>query len=429
MDDKVETIEEEKKEEDSTMETEVEEKEVSQDSADTAENENEDLEIDIDPIVDDNPSSSPGGFGGNRELKRRLIFIMGGILGAFLVIGLIMGIASIFSGPSYSYEDVEDVLKDAAKSYFADNKKKLPNSKQVVEITSTTLINNEYMDDFTKYLGEDASCSGKVSVKKIDGKYVYTPYLNCGSDYNTTELYKKLKEKIVTSGEGLYSVNNGYVYRGEKLRNYVKMGKRKWRAVKISGNNEVMLVLNSVYDNSSTWDDRYNVTEGYNAGINDYKASRIRQFLKTAYKDKDKDTKFLTASDKAKMVPFDVCIGKRPVGSTVKDNSVECSEILSQQKMGLLTVSDYMFVSLDPNCKKDTDPSCQNYNFLATDYEWVLGTASKNNNTDIFFINNTGEISTTEAMTYSDIRPVIMLANDTMVKGGKGTKSKPYIVR
>lgn len=414
-----------------TEDNTTDEKEVVEELTD----EDEDIKLEDDDIMKDESSektgfSLPSSFnGGGNDLKKRLILIMGIILGLFLVIGLFMGIASIFNKPSYTYEDVEDIMKDAAKEYFADHKKSLPKGKQVVAITDSTLIKNEYMDEMSEYLGEDTSCSGRVTVKKVDGKYAYTPYLNCGSEYNSTELHKALKKKIVTSGEGLYSVNNGYIFRGEKVKNYVKMNKKTWRVVKISGNNEVMLVLNSVYENSSVWDDRFNTTEGYNSGINDYKASRIREFLKKTYRDKDKDTKILSTDDKAKMVNFDLCIAKRKVGSTVKDNSIECGEVLSDQKMGLLTVSDYMFASLDPKCTKDNDPSCQNYNYLATDYEWVLVTASKNNDSEIFYISNTGEISTTEAMTYSDIRPVIMLSSDTMVKGGKGTKSKPYIVR
>ena len=49
-------------------------------------------------------------------------------------------------------------------------------------------------------------------------------------------------EKIVTSGYGLYAVNGNYVYRGELVNNYVKFGKTLWRIVKITSNNNIVLI-------------------------------------------------------------------------------------------------------------------------------------------------------------------------------------------
>lgn len=363
---------------------------------------------------------------GNKELIRKLGMLAGVILVAGLVIGLLLWIVSLFSGPSYTYEDVEEIMKEAAESYFADHKKSLPKSKQVVEITTSVLVKNEYMKDLTEYLGDDSKCSGKVSVKKVDSKYIYTPYLNCGEEYTTTELYKILKKKVVSSGSGLYRSKDGYIFRGERPKNYVKLKGRVWRAVKINSDNEVMLVSNYTYQLPSCWDDRYNVTNDYNSGINDYKASRIKEYLNKLYNEKNSYNRILTSSDRSKLTTFDLCIGKRDVGSSIKDNSVECSERFGNQKIGLLTVSDYMFASLDNNCNKDTDLACQNYNYLNNAEEWYTATAVKSDNFKAFYINSNGEIIYDEAMNYLEFRPVIMLNNSTMIKSGKGTKKKPY---
>ena len=386
--------------------------------------------FDEDSYQEETEGDSKFGFsmGSNKDLIRKLGLIMGAIIGIFIVVGLIMGLISLFKGKDYTYEEVEDIMKDAAVEYFKDHKKSRPTAKQMVEITDSTLVKHEYMDSLDEYLGEDSSCTGKVNVRKIDGKYIYTPYLNCGSDYNSTELSTKLKEKIVTEGEGLYSVGDSYIYRGEKLRNYVKLGKKLWRVVKINSDNEVMLVLDSYYDESNVWDDRYNVKEEYNAGVNNYKLSRMREYLNTVYKDKDPDSRILSAKDKAKLTNFDLCIGKRHKQSTDKKNTEECKEVLSDQKIGLLTVSDYIFVSLDPNCKRDLDEACQNYNYLATDKDWAVTTGVINDNTKIFLIKN-GIVDISEAMEYLEVRPVVMLNNMAMIKKGKGTRSKPYVIK
>lgn len=391
----------------------------------------EEYDFDEDKYQEELDDSSSSGFSlndGNKKLIRKLGLIMGAIIALFVVIGLIMGLVSLFKGHSYTYEEVEDIMKDAAVSYFKEHKKKLPTKKQVVEITDSTLIKHEYMDELDKYLGEDSNCSGKVSVKKIDGKYVYTPYLNCGSDYNTTELYSLLKEKIVTTGEGLYSVDNSYIYRGEKLRNYVKLGKKLWRAVKINSNDEVMLILDSYSGYADIWDDRYNIATEYNAGMNNYKLSRMRDRLNKIYKDNDSSTRILRAQDKAKLTTFDLCIAKRHKFSTDKKNTEECKEILSNQKIGLLTVSDYIFASLDPNCKKDLDESCQNYNYLAKADDWALVTGVVNDNNKVFYVKG-GDVDTQEAAGYYEARPVVMLNNMAMVKKGKGTRNKPYVIK
>ena len=401
---------------------------------DTPEEENnidEDEPNEYDNYQDFSDDDSKSGFslgGSNKELIRKIGLLMGGIIAVFIVGGLIMGLISLIKGHSYTYEEVEDIMKDAAVDYFKDHKKSLPKDKQVVEITDSTLIKREYMDDFDEYFGEDNSCSGRVVVRKIDGKYVYIPFLNCGSDYNSTELSSLLKEKIVTTGEGLYSVGDSYIFRGEKVKNYVKLGKKLWRVVKITPDNEIMIVLDSFYEQPNVWDDRYNVTEQYNSGVNNYKLSRMRDYLKTIYKDKDPGTRILTSSDKAKLTEFDLCIGKRHKPSTDKKNIEECKEVLSDQKIGLLTVSDYIFVSLDPNCKKDLDEACQNYNYLATDDDWALTTAVISSNTKVFFVKG-GDIDTSEAVEYLEVRPVVMLNDMAMVKKGKGTRKKPYVIK
>ena len=100
------------------------------------------------------------------------------------------------------------------------------------------------MKPLAEYVGEDKTCSGVVQVEKSGTNYLYVPYLNCGDDYVTLELYRKVlaNETIVTSGYGLYQTNGSYVFRGEVVNNFVKLGESMWRIVKITSNNTMYLI-------------------------------------------------------------------------------------------------------------------------------------------------------------------------------------------
>ena len=89
------------------------------------------------------------------------------------------------------------------------------------------------MKDLSEYLG-DTACGGAVQVQKSGSEYLYTPYLNCGENYATVELYKKVlsDNSIVTSGYGLYNMDYAKVFRGEDVNNFVKLENEKYSGLK-----------------------------------------------------------------------------------------------------------------------------------------------------------------------------------------------------
>ena len=392
---------------------------------------NTDLESNFSPEEDYNDDNFVDNHFGNsnKDLIKKLAIFMVIILIGGCSIGFILWFITLFQGNKYTYEDVEKIMTESAQSYFKDHKKNLPKEKQIVEIGVSTLVSNEYMNELTEYLGEESKCSGKVRVKKMDSKYIYTPYLNCGSKYSPIELYRVLKKKVVSSGSGLYKSNDYYIYRGERLKNYVRLDRCLWRIVKITPDNEIMLVKHTDYEIDTSWDNRYNVSTDNNVGINNYRASRLKELLYKAYNTKDKSQQILSSKDKEKLVNFSMCIGKRDVGSATKDNSEECSDVYKNQKVGVLTVSDYMYASLDTHCNSSSDFACQNYNYLNNNTSWLTATGVKSNNFEIFYIDSGGELRTQEAMSYESVRPVIMLNNSIMMKSGTGARSNPYILK
>lgn len=385
------------------------------------EKEKEDIEVELEQ-EDNNTTKSVKP---DNEFKRKIMFFAIVILVVFLLLMLILSTASLFSDKSYSYDDIEKVLEESAIKYFKDNKKSLPNDSQVVEITDKTLTATGYMNDISEYIEDGSTCSGKVSVQKVDDEYTYTPYLDCGENYNTKPLLSTITKKTVTSGDGLYKYQNGYVFRGEIVNNYVKLDKALWRVVKITSDDDIVLILDDKYSEGYSWDDRYNNEKEYNAGINDYKASRVRNFLMDVYKD-DTDYAILSKNDRAKIKTHDACIGLRSNDSTLKDNSLECSSVINGEKLSLLTLSDYMNASIDSTCVNAKSYSCQNYNYLVSDFDWWLATAASGTTDIVYMIRNNGVIKENYASGYANIRPVIYLNDNVYIKSGKGTKEAPY---
>ena len=376
---------------------------------------------------DENSSSSSEDIR-RRYMKRRLIYLLTTIISIFGFILLIIWIISLFRKETYNYRDVEKTMKNAAIMYFKDNKSKLPSDEnQIVEITDKTLSNNNYMKPLSKYVKSN-KCSGKVTVQKDSDGYLYVPYLNCDKGYTTKSLYETATANTVDSGAGLYNYTGTYVYRGEAVNNYVQLDNNLWRIVKITSDHRIVLISDFSYLSSYFWDDRYNVDFGYNSGINNYRQSRIKDHLNKLYNYKVDTDRILSDADKTKLSSFDLCVGKRSVNSVGKDNSLECSDILSDQKIGLLTVSDYLNASIDPNCNNLGDYSCQNYNYLYSNYKWLLVTASSDNSKDVFVVDDSGVVHSQLAAGYGRIRPVVYLNNSVTIKDGDGSFNNPYLV-
>lgn len=374
------------------------------------------------------PKKSSSG-GPKDELRKKLLFLGAIILGGVLVLFLILFIVSSVMGRNYTYDDMEEIMTNAAMAYFEDNPDKLPSENQRVEIDVATLAASGYMDEMVEYTGEDSTCTGKVTVQTNGDDYLYIPNLQCGDDYTTQSLQEVVTDKVVTEGYGLYEVGDSYVYRGENVNNYLELDNALWRIVKINENGQIMLILDTEVSTSYPWDDRYNAGVGYNSGINTYSASRIRDTLSEFYATNDEDDAILSNSDRSKLDTFDLCTGKRSEGDTTKDNSVECSETLADQNIGLLTASDYMMASLDANCNTITDYSCQNYNYLVSGYRWWLVTASSDSTNDTYAISNVGVASSTSTSSYMRIRPIVMLDASVLYDSGRGTANKPYKVK
>lgn len=363
-----------------------------------------------------------------RKKLMRVMLIVVGILVLFLIVLLLI---AIIGGGNMDYEDIEQEMKEAAMEYYDVQKGLLPEEEgETVTVRARTLANAELMKPLSE-LRKDEDCSGRVEVRIINDKYVYTPYLECGDNYVTKELYKAVLEQgIVTSGDGLYDMNGEKVYRGDNVNNYVKLDNTMFRIVKVTSDNKLLLIMAETDSNlSHDFDDRYNSTDGFNSGFNDYRLSRMYDYLQELYDGKS-DTVILSENDKEKLVNFNLCIGKRAPTDTDKTNTLECSDVFENQMIGLLSASDYMNASLDANCNATTDRTCQNYNYLKlSGIDWWLATANSLNNSEVYAVRSGGYIDEYKASSYKKIRPTIMINNNIMIKSGSGSASNPFVLK
>lgn len=394
----------------------------------------DELDGTFDPDEDDD-SGSRRSRSSDSAAKSKMFKFMGIILIITILLLVILFVISTLKPKVYKYTDIETILKKAAISYFADFPESLPqNEGSIIEIDSSNLVAAGKMKELSEYTKEGVVCSGTVQVELAGGDYLYTPYLNCGENYSTVELYKKVTDgKIVTAGYGLYASNGSYVYKGEDVNNYVQLDNALWRIVKINSDNTMVLIANTFAGYGSLWDDRYNEGKAYEAGINQYSISRVHEYLDKIYNkpsEKEEDAEMiLSKRDKTRLVPFNLCTGKRKKGDEGKDGAIECAQKMKNQYIGLLTVSEYMNASLDPNCKNTLSKTCKNYNYLSQIESWWLVTGDAEDNAIVYVVNQSGKVTQLLASNYSGVRPVVYLNSRVLYSSGNGTLEKPYKVK
>ncbi len=360
------------------------------------------------------------------NVNKKLFKYMFIVIGAFVGLMIIIGIVKLIIGNKLSYQKIEDKMQTATIEYLKDNDLdiSLPTGNEIITVEVDDLVANKNMKELSKYVkNEDIKCSGYVIVRQQNSEYLYIPYLDCGDAYKTSTLrdYIINNQGIVESGDGLYVMNNEYIYRGEYLNNYVNFAGQTWRILKIDVDGNIKLLQDET-KLRNVWDNRYNVEAKSLVGINNYELSRINDALQDVYNGFDN-------SDKKYITNKNLCIGKRFEGDTTSDGKTECAEILENQNVGLIQINEYIIASLDPNCKKIGDGACQNYNYLAKySNEWWTITPNAVDTHKVYEISR-GISKSSNASITKLVRPSIYLNNDVIYVSGDGSKDNPYVFK
>ena len=362
-----------------------------------------------------------------------IIFVVVLIVGIFIV-------AFIFGNNNTSkaatYTNMETKLLNAAKKYANNHPKLLPKEdNESNKINLDTLVNEKYIKDLTAIEDSNISCSGYVDLIYKNKNVVYVPYLKCGKYYKTKTIadYVISNQSVVTSGDGLYKLGTNYVFRGENPNNYLGMGERLYRIVEINDKGEVKLISNKRFNEYLVWDDRYNTEKDDTVGINVYSKSRLKDSLNNVININSTDPKseyyYFSSQEMEKMIPHDICVGKRPSTYGAISEANECQVVEKDQKLSLITVSEYARASIDSNCRTIFDKSCMNYNYFSQMGDvFRTVTAITDNTYQVFYINDgVAEIARASSSFSSHI--IIYIDNLSLYADGDGTYENPYTIR
>lgn len=360
-----------------------------------------------------------------QNIDKQKVTLLASIIGVMLLIIIAISIGVKLVGSSITYEELEDKLVEATKSYMKDYPTNLPTeTNQTAVVSATVLIENKYIKELKKYV-KDPSCTANVNVYYNQGDYAYQTYLTC-NNFKTEKMVNVLKDnnKISSFGDGLYELNNELVYRGQNPNNYVKFDKKIWRIVKITNNNEILLIRSNLDEDArGVWDDRYNSEADAKKGINTYSLSRLKYNLEKIYEDEYEEYKDL-------LTTFNICVGKRINATFDKTSLTECGEIINNQKIGLLPVYDYLNASLDNACTQTISEECQNYNYLVNDDgSWWTITGNGKSTYHAYYVSSSGYVKRESADSSLYYRYTIMLNDKVLYSSGNGTKDDPYIFR
>lgn len=360
-----------------------------------------------------------------RKLDKKTLTLIGIGISIIILLIVILITLKIIVGSAITTKTYEKRLKTAATTYFEKHKNRLPKQNGGrISISIEKLENSGVIKSQDKLLKKGVTCKGGVNVSRNNNYYLYQPVIKCSDKYETNLLYTKILEDnpLRQSSDGLYQINNYYLFRGENLNNYVRFADKTWRIVRINKDNTIKLLLQDRLT-SISWDDRYNNEKDQTIGKNIYSVSRIKEKLDEYIEGNE----LFTDAQKAYIVPSNYCIGSRKENDTKMDGSSECSNILENQYLGLLAAYEYGIVSLDKDCKYIEDPECSNYNYLAKlDAFWTI-TPSSENSYSVYKVN--GTIGIVNARTYSKPGIVLNLSNDTLYSSGTGSEDDPYIIK
>lgn len=359
-------------------------------------------------------------------MENKLFKMLALVIVITLVVIIVILIITLFTGGRVSnYQQLENKLISAARSYYQDNESLLPSSIGAKsEVSSVTLSEGKYIKSLEKIAPNSSTCSGKVVVKNVNNGYFYQAFLNCGDSYNTTAVsdYIKGHTSVVSTGTGLYENNGNYIYRGETPNNYIKFANRLYRIVKINSDSTMDIIATEKKERV-VWDDRYNQERDSGEGINTYSVSRVRDTLLNFV-----NSEAFTDTDRSMLEPYTLCTGKVNPEAEVPYGS-ECSETIENQIVGLLPISSYIYASIDPDCKKAGDGTCQNYNYLVIDFNWWTLTADQTTTHRVFNVGSYSSAYVTRASLEASPREVLRLTENTVYVSGTGTQADPYIVK
>ncbi|MDD6323920.1 MAG: hypothetical protein PUA73_04895 [Bacilli bacterium] len=283
----------------------------------------------------------------------------------------------------------------------------------------------------------------------------------------------KLKENVVTTGDGLYAdttEEGRYIYRGANPNNYITLGSDMYRIISVESDNTIKVIKNGCIDDK-VFDDEYarystNSTDYCNSEYGckvwgsktttyDKSGNNVTQMPRevggTLYNLPDKEASLNTYLNNdwynslSSNVQNLIVSHMFNVGVTNKNETSLANTINQEQtykwkgKVGLMNPSDYVKASTNSVCDSvyayRDNPSCFNssetYNWIFASlgfiYSWTIAPCSDSYADCVFGVHSGGRLSSGNADFSASAAPVLYLSSDISLEG-EGTSNSPYTV-
>ena len=221
--------------------------------------------------------------------------------------------------------------------------------------------------------------------------------------------------KIVTSGNGLYKLNDDeYVYRGTSVNNFINFGGKIWRIIGVY--NGVVKIADVTNAESRAWD----VTNSQ-----EWPSSTLNYYLNNAYFGN------LLKHELIQKTPWyigrvNTSVSLETIGNIEKSAS-------HNDYVGLLSVSDYVYASPSATCHASPFAASNNCNtsYLAAYTTWLINaTPSSTSTTNAYYFKANQGFVSTPASTQINFIPVVYLNGSIEINGdvGDGSSGTPYTV-
>ena len=216
---------------------------------------------------------------------------------------------------------------------------------------------------------------------------IYNPKDSSGNSIKLLADSILSSSSFVYEGEGLYNSNGNYIYKGEKVNNYLKYSNLTWRILKINTDNTIDIVLNQPINNLK-----------WNSEVTDFVSSDINMYLKekvVSYLNKDMITNTVIYKDLINDV-----------------SKISCNDADSSLEIRLLNIDEFLNSSVD------------NKSFISS----KNGTWLSNRGSENAWIINGNSLSYTTVDESYDVLPVVTLKSSNVLMSGKGTEEEPYVI-
>ena len=296
--------------------------------------------------------------------------------------------------------------------YLSKEKMLNPKNKNIMQGCIEVAYNMNGKTYSYTYDDENIDCSNKTKKgyyyeKNNSGKWVVDSSNQKQSIYSV--LVGLDGSNIVTSGNGLYDMENRYVFRGNVTNNYVKIDGSLFRILSLDKTTKAMKLISSSDNGSSQWgtttNNSFNASTLYTTKLNESLYSSI---INTNIKWN---------------------IGTIEDTNELNLNSVKAYESKTKivSEIGLISMSEYIEASTNTECSNGNFSSCNMNNYLnvstMTD-SWTTTTTEES----VVYIDSTGGLSFESdlANAHHNIHRVINVV--TTEKSGEGTSSNPFII-